>query len=215
MAIGLAETHQFRRHHGFVSRRLHLRIEVHHRADLRPGGDLGAFELRGGGWIAGDDLRAQLVHHLGGEAGLRIVFPYPAFLLEPLAERCDGKAVAAGAPLRDHGDLGLRTLGARNARRGEDRCTASKQASAADDRHGSLPPTWPSCGKHRAPAGLPELKQKMGGMAMRCYMLYEISAPAPKTRRNTACWSRKGSGRRSTSTCGTTSWSGAMSRAKS
>jgi DNA-binding GntR family transcriptional regulator len=47
---------------------------------------------------------------------------------------------------------------------------------------------------HRAPAGLPELKQKMGGMAMRCYMLYEISAAAPKTRGSTALLVKEGLG---------------------
>ncbi|MGY4294739.1 hypothetical protein ACVWXN_002834 [Bradyrhizobium sp. i1.4.4] len=82
-------------------------VEIDGRGDLRPGRNLGALELRTGRRIAGDDLSAQLVHHLGGEAGDGRVLPDAAFLLEFLAECGDRRPIAACGPLRDRGQARL------------------------------------------------------------------------------------------------------------
>ncbi|MGY3467688.1 hypothetical protein ACVW0I_004559 [Bradyrhizobium sp. LM6.11] len=74
-------------------------VEIDGWGNLRPGCNLGTFELRTGRWIAGHDLSAQLVHHLGGESGDWRVLPNPALLLEFLAERRDGRPVATCGPL--------------------------------------------------------------------------------------------------------------------
>ena len=115
----LAEPDKLRWHHGFVTGVLHLRVQIDDRADLRPCGDLRAFELRGGRWITRDDLRAQLVHHLGGEARYRVVFPDATLRFEFFAQCGDRRSVAAGAPLRNHGDLGFAGLGTERGWSGE------------------------------------------------------------------------------------------------
>ena len=117
VALRLVQSDQFGGDQLFVAGGRNLRIEVDGRRDLAPRGDLRSFELRGGGRIAGDDVGAQLVHHLGGEAGHRAVLPDAAFLLEPLAKPGDRRTVAAGRPLRDerHARLGLRPGHCRDA----------------------------------------------------------------------------------------------------
>jgi hypothetical protein len=70
-------------------------------------------------------MSAQLVHHLGGEAGDGAVLPDAALGLEALAEPGDRGAVAARRPLRDEGDARLDLCAGRHGQRG--RCSRTGQ----------------------------------------------------------------------------------------
>src|SRR5262249_7520049 len=114
-------------------------IEVHGGGDLRPGGNLGALELRASRGIAGHDLSAQLVHHLGRKPGNGRVLPGAALLLEFLAERRNRRPITACRPLRNHGQARLHRLGASETRGGDEAGGTGEHGAATDLVHWLLP----------------------------------------------------------------------------
>ena len=142
LAARLVQFCKIRRDDLFVAGGSDNGVKIDGRGNLRPGRNLGALELRAGRRIAGDDLGAQLVHHLGGEAGDGRVLPNAALLLEFLAERRDRSSIAACGPLRDCGQARFdRALRAGKGRQRERGSRSSEQtAPCCCDRHGKFLP---------------------------------------------------------------------------
>ncbi len=99
MALRFVQADQLGRDHLLIAGGGDDGIEVHRRRDLRPGGDFRSLELRGGGRVAGDDVGAQLVHHLGPGTGLCCQMPPSS------SSRLPSPVIAAPSLPDDHWEM--------------------------------------------------------------------------------------------------------------